>query len=77
MGRKKYMVVANTGLEVFESNSNGVFQAAEGSLDPQTHGIETFQGSGRKLLRSQVGNEKLGITVFCFNTNAPERKTNY
>ena len=54
--------------------ANGVFQVAEGTLDFPTHGIETFQGSGRKLLRLQVGNEKLGITVFCFNTNDPERK---
>ena len=54
--------------------ANGIFQAAEGSLDPPTHGVETFQGGGRKLLWIQVGNEKLGIAVFCFNTNDPERK---
>ena len=54
--------------------ANGVFQAAEGSLDPPTHGVEAFQGGGREALRIQVGNEKLGITVFCFNTNDPERK---
>ena len=54
--------------------ANGVFQAAEGSLDPPTHGVEASQGGGREALRIQVGNEKLGITVFCFNTNDPERK---
>ena len=54
--------------------SNGIFQAAEGSLDPPTHGVETFQGGGREALRIQVGDEKLGITVFSFNTDDLERK---
>ena len=54
--------------------ANGVFQATEGSLDPPTHGVEAFQGGRREALRIQVGNEKLGTAVFCFNTDDPERK---
>ena len=54
--------------------ANGVFQAAEGSLDPPTHGVEAFQGGGREALRIQVGDEKLGIVVFCFNTDDSKRK---
>ena len=54
--------------------ANGVFQAAEGSLDPPAHGVEALQGGRREALRIQVGNEKLGTAVFCFNTDDPERK---
>ena len=42
--------------------------------DSPTHGVETFQGGGREALRIQVGDEKLGITVFSFNTDDLERK---
>ena len=54
--------------------ANGVFQAAEGSLDPPTHGVEASQGGGREALRTQVCDEKLGIVVFCFNTDDSKRK---
>ena len=54
--------------------ANSIFQAAEGSLNAPTHGIEAFQGGGREALRTQVGDEKLGITVFCFNVDDSERK---
>ena len=54
--------------------ANSVFQTAEGSLDPPTHGVEAFQSGGREALRIQVGDEKLGIVVFCFNTDDSERK---
>ena len=54
--------------------ANGVFQAAEGSLDPPTHGVEAFQSGGREALQIQVGDEKLGIVVFCFNTDDSKRK---
>lgn len=54
--------------------ADGVFQAAEGSLDPPTHGVEAFQSGGREALQIQVGDEKLGIVVFCFNTDDSKRK---
>jgi len=54
--------------------ANGVFQAAEGGLDAPTHGVEALQGFGREALRIQVGNEELGIAVFCFNTDDSEGK---
>ena len=61
-------------LRVKMDEANGVFQAAEGSLDPPAHGVEALQGGRREALRIQVGNEKLGTAVFYFNTDDPERK---
>ena len=54
--------------------ANSVFQTAEGSLDPPTHGVEAFQGGGRETLRIQVGNEKFSMAVFYFNPDDSERK---
>lgn len=56
------------------NGTNGVFQAAEGYFNSPAHSVETFQGGGGEALRSQVGNEKFGTVVFCFNTDDPERK---
>ena len=54
--------------------ANSVFQTAEGSLDPPTHGVEAFQGGGRETLRIQVGNEEFSMAVFYFNPDDSERK---
>ena len=62
-------------LRVKMNEANGVFQAAEGSLNAPAHGIERFQGGGRELLRVQVGDEELGIATFCFNADDSERKS--
>lgn len=61
-------------LRVKMDEANGVFQAAEGGLNPPAHGVETFQGGSRKAFWVQVGNEKHGTVVICFNTDDSERK---
>ena len=53
--------------------ANGVFQAAEGSLDPLTHGVEAFQGGGKRFGSRLVMRSSVSLFSVLIQTIRKER----